>query len=76
MVNGGFVPNWCARAALERTSVSGIVEVGVEVEERRASGAVWSVVGVGIAWGLGSGIGSSEVGAMSPGATLGIGVLA
>lgn len=65
IVNGGFVPNWWARAACERTSVS-VVEFGVEVDVRRASRVV---VGAGIAWGCGSGVGSLEVGAMSPGAT-------
>lgn len=69
-VRGGFAPNWCARAAFERTSVS-VIEFGVEVEVRRAS-AVWSMA----AWALGSGVGSVEVGAMSPGATLGVVFLA
>lgn len=56
MVRGGFVPNWCARAAFERTSVSV---------------AVLSVVVAGIAWGWASWVDLLEVGAMSPGATLG-----
>ncbi|CAG8429327.1 unnamed protein product [Penicillium salamii] len=53
MVRGGLVPNWWALAAPDRTWVS-VVEVGVEVSERRGSNEVGSV-------------GAS--GAMSPGAT-------
>jgi hypothetical protein len=73
MVKGGFVPNWCARAACESTSVS-VVEFGVEAAVRRAS-AIWFAA-AGAAGGWGSGVASFEVGAISPGATLGIGVLA
>lgn len=62
------MPNWWARAAFERTSIS-VVEFGVEVEVRRASRVV---VGAGIACGCGSGVGSLEFGAMSPGATGGL----
>lgn len=38
-MRGGLVTNWCARAAWDRISLS-LVELGVEVSERRASAGV------------------------------------
>lgn len=66
-VRGGLVTNWCARAALDRIWLS-VVELGVEVSERRAS--AWTRrdgIGAGVCVGGVVLLGVSAPASMSPG---------
>lgn len=69
-VRGGLVTNWCARAALERIWLS-VVELGVEVSERRASASTRrDGIEAGVCVGGVAGLGDSAPASMSPGATV------